>query len=68
MLRSSNLLKEIHLLPRKTFPDQQIPTSLVRRDSFASAFSDVTPDDWAYQAVIQLASPPLKCFPYTPRQ
>lgn len=32
---------------------------------FPSAFSDVPPDAWAYQAVIELASPSIKCFPNT---
>lgn len=35
---------------------------------FPSAFKDVPPDAWAYQAVIQLASPPLECFPSAPEQ
>lgn len=29
---------------------------------FASAFSDVYPTDWAYQAVNNLASTPTQCF------
>lgn len=29
---------------------------------FASAFSDVYPTDWAYQAVNNLASTPQQCF------
>ena len=29
---------------------------------FASAFSDVYPTDWAYQAVSRLASRPIECF------
>lgn len=29
---------------------------------FASAFSDVYPTDWAYEAVNRLASVPIQCF------
>ena len=35
---------------------------------FPSAFSDVPPDHWAYEAVIQLASPSIECFPNTSEQ
>ena len=31
---------------------------------FPSAFSDVFPTDWAYQAVIRLSSHPVECFDY----
>lgn len=31
-------------------------------DQFPSAFSDVFPTDWAYQAVIRLSSQPIECF------
>lgn len=34
---------------------------------FASAFPDVTPDDWAYTAVNRLAARPQQCFPIVPR-
>ncbi|MEM8501637.1 MAG: hypothetical protein AAF716_00615 [Cyanobacteria bacterium P01_D01_bin.1] len=34
-------------------------------DQFPSAFSDVLPTDWAYQAVIRLSSRPIECFDYT---
>lgn len=30
---------------------------------FASKFSDVTPDDWAYEAVNRIASGEFRCFP-----
>ncbi|WP_416666357.1 hypothetical protein [Egbenema bharatensis] len=30
---------------------------------FASAFSDVPPEDWAYEAVNRLAIGPIRCFP-----
>jgi hypothetical protein len=30
---------------------------------FASAFPDVRPDDWAYEAVNRLAIGPIRCFP-----
>ncbi|MEO0408570.1 MAG: hypothetical protein AAF289_14580 [Cyanobacteria bacterium P01_A01_bin.135] len=29
---------------------------------FASAFSDVLPTHWAYQAVLNLAATPIRCF------
>lgn len=32
-------------------------------NQFASKFPDVTPYDWAYEAVNRLASGPLRCFP-----
>jgi len=31
---------------------------------FPSAFSDVLPTDWAYQAVIRLSSQPVECFDF----
>ncbi len=33
---------------------------------FASAFPDVYPTDWAYQAVNRLASRPVQCFDLPP--
>ena len=30
---------------------------------FASAFPDVRPEDWAYEAVNRLAIGPIRCFP-----
>jgi hypothetical protein len=32
---------------------------------FASAFPDVKPTDWAYEAVNRLAATPIRCFPIT---
>jgi hypothetical protein len=32
---------------------------------FASKFSDVTPYDWAYEAVNRIASGEMRCFPLT---
>jgi hypothetical protein len=34
---------------------------------FDSAFPDVSPDDWAYEAVNRLAIGPIRCFPITPQ-
>ena len=35
-------------------------------NQFPSAFSDVYPTDWAYQAVNRLASRTVECFDYPP--
>jgi hypothetical protein len=47
-------------------PDRssQLPANQVTcpPGQFASAFSDVYPTDWAYQAVNNLASVPVQCF------
>lgn len=34
---------------------------------FASAFPDVSPEDWAYEAVNRLSAVPLQCFPVAPQ-
>jgi hypothetical protein len=34
---------------------------------FASAFPDVTPNDWAYEAVNRLAALEIRCFPFSPQ-
>lgn len=37
-------------------------------NQFPSAFVDVYPTDWAYQAVNRLASKPAECFDYPPER
>lgn len=37
-------------------------------NQFPSAFSDVYPMDWAYQAVNRLASKTMECFDYPPER
>lgn len=58
-------------------PSQQVPEqqSVPARaeitcppGQFPSAFSDVRPDHWAYEAVMQLASPEVQCFPDEPQR
>ena len=34
---------------------------------FASAFPDVSPEDWTYEAVNRLSALPLQCFPVVPQ-
>ena len=43
-------------------PDQ--PSLTCPPGQFPSAFSDVFPTDWAYQAVIRLSSQPIECFSF----
>ncbi|MBD3885700.1 hypothetical protein IFO70_28720 [Phormidium tenue FACHB-886] len=60
--------------PAQTTPASQSPTNPVAQEAplqcpagyFASAFSDVTPDHWAYEAVNRLASTESRCFPVSP--
>jgi hypothetical protein len=44
------------------YPPISHPVATCPPGEFASAFSDVYPTDWAYQAVSQLASTPTQCF------
>lgn len=44
-------------------PLTQEPTISCPAGQFASKFPDVTPNDWAYEAVNRVASGPLRCFP-----
>lgn len=41
----------------------QTPPVTCPPGQFPSAFPDVLPTDWAYEAVSQLASVPIRCFP-----
>jgi hypothetical protein len=48
--------------------DAQLPSETLTVPScpagqFASAFPDVRPEDWAYEAVNRLAIGPIRCFP-----
>ncbi|MGB3790217.1 MAG: hypothetical protein WA949_19570 [Phormidesmis sp.] len=42
--------------------DTDQPSLTCAPGQFPSAFSDVLPTDWAYQAVIRLSSQPIECF------
>ncbi|MBD2023685.1 hypothetical protein H6F80_04495 [Leptolyngbya sp. FACHB-711] len=44
-------------------PLTEEPTISCPAGQFASKFPDVTPNDWAYEAVNRVASGPLRCFP-----
>lgn len=44
----------------------QQPAPACPPGQFASAFSDVTPNDWAYEAVNRLAALEIRCFPFLP--
>ncbi|WP_088892311.1 hypothetical protein [Leptolyngbya ohadii] len=44
-------------------PLTQEPALSCPAGQFASAFPDVTPDHWAFEAVNRLASVPQRCFP-----
>lgn len=45
----------------QSFPQDTDP--VCPAGQFASAFPDVTPNDWAYEAVNRLAIGPMRCFP-----
>ncbi len=44
--------------------DANQPSLTCAPGQFPSAFSDVLPTDWAYQAVIRLSSQPIECFDF----
>ena len=48
--------------PEPGVPADPQPTLVCPPGQFASAFSDVLPEHWAYTAVNQLASVPPACF------
>ena len=50
----------VDVLEQETDTDQMTVTCAPGQ--FPSAFSDVFPTDWAYQAVIRLSSQPVECF------
>lgn len=51
----------------ETHPVSQEAAPSCPAGQFASAFPDVPPDHWAYEAVNRLAATPIRCFPVAPR-
>lgn len=51
-----------------TSPDVSQSETVCPPGQFASAFSDVPPDHWAYTAVNRLASVPIQCFDFVENQ
>jgi hypothetical protein len=50
-----------------SLPLSQDATPACPPGQFASAFPDVTPSDWAYEAVNRLAALEIRCFPISPQ-
>lgn len=47
----------------QTIPNSEDAAITCAANEFASKFPDVTPNDWAYEAVNRVASGEIRCFP-----
>lgn len=55
---------EVPVEDSRTETDTDEPSLTCGPGQFPSAFSDVFPTHWAYQAVIRLSSQPIECFDF----